>query len=93
MSDETVATAQRSAAAIVQFQGKPIACKTALDAVDVKLADEILAGRQTNTSSVELTRLAKVLDRYGCGDAAQLLCTEASRRRVLELLSKASEAK
>jgi hypothetical protein len=92
MSDETGATAQRSAA-VVQFQGKPIECRTGLDAVDVKLADDILAGRTAATSSVELTRLSKVLDRYGCGGAAQRLCTEASRLRVLELLSKARHAK
>jgi hypothetical protein len=48
---------------IVPFQGGFIECKTGLDAVDVKLADRVLSGREEATP-IELQRLANVLEKY-----------------------------
>jgi hypothetical protein len=57
---------------IVPFQGGFIDCTTGLDAVDVKLADRVLSGRE-EVSAVELQRLANVLEKYDQPFAAQRL--------------------
>jgi hypothetical protein len=57
---------------VVPFQGGFIECRTGLDAVDVKLADRVLSGRE-EVGPVELQRLANVLEKYGQPFAAERL--------------------
>jgi hypothetical protein len=56
----------------IPFQGGWIECTTGLDAVDVKLADRVLSGRE-EVSPVELQRLASVLEKYNQPFAADRL--------------------
>jgi hypothetical protein len=57
---------------IIPFQGGFIECQTGLDAVDVKLADRVLSGRE-GISPFKLHRLASVLKKYGQPFAAEQL--------------------
>jgi hypothetical protein len=69
---------------IVPFQGGFIECKTGLDAVDVKLADRVLSGRE-EASPVELQRLANLLDKYDQPLAAERLRTSLGQQTTSNL--------
>jgi hypothetical protein len=56
----------------IPFQGGWVECRTGLDAVDVKLADRVLSGREEVTP-IELQRLANVLEKHGQPFAAERL--------------------
>lgn len=65
----------------VPFQGETIEAATGLDAVDLKLADQILNGGQS-AGPVEVERLARVLDRYDRSFAAHRLRREQTRELI-----------
>jgi hypothetical protein len=69
---------------LASFQGELIECATILDAVAVKTADSILAGRFTASRPRQLERLAAVMSRYGRPGAADSLLAEARRMRGLD---------
>lgn len=62
----------------VPFQEETIDAATGVDAVDLKLADQVLNGGET-ANPVEVERLARVLDRYGLSFAAHRLRREQMR--------------
>jgi hypothetical protein len=66
---------------IVAFQGGFVECQTGLDAVDVKLADRVLSGRE-EAMPIELRRLANVLEKYGQPFAAEQLRNSAGQRTM-----------
>jgi hypothetical protein len=72
----------------VPLEGFIVECESVADAVAVKNADEVLSDRGLSSyAPVELDRLADVLTRYGRQSAANVLRSEAQRRRAAAFLT------
>ena len=75
---------------IVSLQGWVIQCSSVDDAVAIKKADGILSnGDGHQQSPVELCRLAFILKKFDCLDAAKSLEHRAVRQRAKAVLKKA----
>jgi len=71
---------------LASLNDQVVRCTTVEDAVAVNTAGAVLDGCDA-ASTIELERLAVILDHYRCYEAARRLCHLARRQRAADLLT------